>query len=139
VAKVWEEGDPGGEIRAFEGHAGRIESIAFSPGGRYLLTASLDRSAKLWDLNRGEESRTFSAHRATVRRAVFTPNGTRVFTLGDDNAIWIWDVQTGRELLKLDTLGHMGWDLAVSSDGETISVVSLDKTVLAWEASSTES
>ena len=41
------------------GHTNSVTSVAFSPDGRYVLTSSADKTAKLWDLN-GHEIQTFS-------------------------------------------------------------------------------
>ena len=41
-------------VRELRGHRGRVQSVAFSPGGRYLATGGQDSTIVLWDLNAGE-------------------------------------------------------------------------------------
>jgi WD40 repeat protein len=47
--------DTGGEIRALRGHTGEVYDLAFSPNGRHLVSASLDGTARVWDLATGRE------------------------------------------------------------------------------------
>jgi U3 small nucleolar RNA-associated protein 21 len=38
------------QVRSFSGHSNRISDMCFSPDGRWLVSASLDRSIRVWDL-----------------------------------------------------------------------------------------
>src|SRR5262249_5912677 len=58
-------------IRTFTGHSGIVRSVAFSPDGRTALSASDDRTLKLWEVATGEELRTFTAHSWTVDSVAF--------------------------------------------------------------------
>lgn len=39
------------EIRTFSGHSGDVESVAFSPDGKYGLSGSWDNTLKLWAIS----------------------------------------------------------------------------------------
>lgn len=53
-ARLWDLAT-GKELRSFEGHAGSITSVAFSPKGDTVLTGALDGSTRLWRVDTGEE------------------------------------------------------------------------------------
>jgi hypothetical protein len=66
------------------GHMGSVRSAVFSPDGKSILTASLDKTAKLWDLS-GKCLVTFSGHSLLVYSAVFSPDGKSILTASFDN------------------------------------------------------
>src|SRR6476646_10148742 len=51
-----------------EGHGGGIFSVAFSPDGRRIASASRDNTVKLWDAVTGKELRTLKGHTNQVLR-----------------------------------------------------------------------
>ena len=85
-----------GEIKAtFTGDTDAITSVAFSSDGKYVLTASADSTARVWDLEHPAQAlRIFFNHRASPVWAVaFSPDGTEVLT-GDRNdtaRLWNFD------------------------------------------------
>jgi WD40 repeat protein len=105
-------GDRGGEVRVWEpfaggavtplgeGHTASIEAIAFSPGDDVagdepaLVTASMDGSARLWDLTSGRPSGEIlpDAGGLTAVAVATTPDGRRLLlTGGEDGTVSAWD------------------------------------------------
>jgi WD40 repeat protein len=82
----------GKEIRAFTGHEGPVNSVAFSPDGGRVLTGSSDKTARLWDTSTGEVLRAFKGHEAAVNSVAFSPDGKRVLTGSWDNTARLWDI-----------------------------------------------
>jgi WD40 repeat protein len=90
---VWDWGSSR-EIATLTGHAGRVTTAQFSPDGKRLLTASLDGTAKLWDVQSGKCAATIAPgkYKTGMGVAVFTPDGKSIVTAGDDGQIRVWDV-----------------------------------------------
>src|SRR5262249_44767049 len=52
VARV-HDADTGAEVHVLRGHGDQVNSVAFSPDGKRLVTASWDGTARLWDVTSG--------------------------------------------------------------------------------------
>jgi WD40 repeat protein len=105
--------------RTLWGHRDRVRSLAWGPDGKLLPSTSDDRTAKLWDVERGQELLTLQGHTSKVTCVAFSPDGELVATGGDDETLRLWDVRTGRPLLVV----RPGWPpeaVAFSPDGRRL-------------------
>ena len=117
------------------GHSNSVNSVAFSPDGRQILSGSYDRTIKLWDAATGREIRTFTGHSAAVWSVGFSPEGTRIVSGSGDYTIKLWDAATGREIRTFT--GHSGsvYSARFSPEGTRIVSGSYDRTIKLWEVS----
>lgn len=65
-------------------HDGEVTAVRFSPDGRLALTASADRTARIWDVATGTERLRLGGHSAALAGAWFSTSGGRVLTLTRD-------------------------------------------------------
>ncbi|MCA9125177.1 MAG: PD40 domain-containing protein [Planctomycetaceae bacterium] len=80
-----------GQLRlTFAGHSGVISSMAFSPNGMRLATASRDETVKIWDATSGQETLTLKGHKAPIESVAFSPDGTRI-AVADWKEVKVWD------------------------------------------------
>jgi WD40 repeat protein len=92
----------GAVITELRGHEGQVESIAFSPDGRHVVTASLDSTARIWDAAVGRQIAVLKGHEAAVGGASFSPDGRRIMTEASDSTIRIWDAATAGQVAVLE-------------------------------------
>jgi WD40 repeat protein len=91
-------------------HARIVESVAFSPDGRRIATACLDRTAQIWDANTGQALTPALRHGVPVGHVRFSSDARRLFTASWDPPARIWDADTGRPLTEwLDI--EAGWGI----------------------------
>src|SRR5262249_3016334 len=62
----------GKQLVAFRGHSGALHSALFGTDGRFVVTASDDQTARVWDAATGKEVHLLR-HKASVQFAVMTP------------------------------------------------------------------
>lgn len=82
-----------------EGHTRSIYDAAFSPDGKQIVSASEDKSIRIWDLMTGECLWVIKGHRDTVLSVSFSPDGKTILS-ASRNDVRIWDTET-RECLKI--------------------------------------
>ena len=106
----------GTELHTFKGHAFAVLSIAFSPDGQTLASASIDNTIKLWDIKTGQERRTLSGHSGEVQAVAFSADGKLLVSGSDDRTSKIWDAGNGQELATLIAFDERDW-VVVTPDG----------------------
>ena len=79
---------------------GTVTSAAFSPDGSRIVTASWDKTARIWDAATAQEIAVLRGH-DSVYSAAFSPDGSRIVTASPDETARIWDAATGKEIAVL--------------------------------------
>src|SRR5262249_45101570 len=121
------------ELRTLQGHSGDVFAAACSPDGRWLATASKDKTARIWECATGKLVHLLDHHEGAVFCLAFSPDGRWLATGGDDRSIHVWDAETGKETSVLN--GHTASvrGLAFSPDGRRLASCGADKSVRIWE------
>ncbi len=127
TVRLWESAT-GRMIRAFEGKAGHINSIAYSPDGTHIASLSGDSFKPgrliIWDVQSGEAVVNVPAPSGYHSRVTFAPDGnTLAIASGDLNnprVVQVRDASNGAVFRSIDVSPAKVLDLAFSPDGRQL-------------------
>src|SRR5262249_31556908 len=87
--KLWDLAR-GQQLLTLPGHTSGVTSVAFSPDGQRLASASQDRTVKVWDAARGQELLTLKEHTQEVWSVAFSFDGQRLASASPDQTVKVW-------------------------------------------------
>ena len=103
------------------GHLDGVLSVAFSPDGTRIVSGSLDRSVRIWDVASGEEvCPPLLGHHLSVTSVAYSPDGKQIVSASFDGTVGVWDVRTGAVLCVRPV--PAGWvnSACFSADGKRV-------------------
>jgi WD40 repeat protein len=115
-------------------HDGPVRSLELSPDDRLVVTASDDKTARVWEIATGKSVGAPMRHRGPVTAAAFSPDGRRVATASADKTARVWEARTGKPVTP--PIQHRGevTQCVFSPDGRGIATACGDQTVRVWDA-----
>jgi WD40 repeat protein len=133
--EIW-EGSTGTLLKTIEAHKFPVESIAYTPDGRFLASGTntgvtrgqLDRSTgqfvretnkdpiKIWDVTSGKLVRTLAGHTGSVKALAYSADGRYLASGSTDKSMKVWDADTAQIVSNTDH-GFLIYAIAFSQDG----------------------
>ena len=97
--RLWDVAN-GKETRRLEGHSDGILSLIFSPDGKRLISASTDRTIRIWDLSDTSKTtrpRVLRGHDEEVMRLALLPDGQTLVSGSEDGVVYVWDTGSAEQ------------------------------------------
>ena len=119
-------------VRSFlSGHTGPVTSVAFSPDGRTIASASDDGTVKLWNPDHKTSLKTLTVG-GQVHDVAFSGDGHTLASasFGTNKTIILWEA--GRYTRLRALAGGDTRSIAFSPDGRTLASASADGAIMLW-------
>ena len=123
-----------GEMKALlVGHSQVVNSLAFSPDSKKLISGGPDNIAIVWDIETQTLLHRLEGHRSYVHAVGFTPDGQRAVTGSYDNTLRLWRVDDGALIATMTGHGDKVYALAVSPKDGSIASGDLSGEIRLWD------
>lgn len=119
-----------------EGHDHSVFGIATTPDGKRVVSASIDNTLKIWQLETGRCVDTLRAHSRQANDVAITPDGKIALSTSSDRTLRIWDLESCQTVGTLKGHADSVWGVAVTPDGKTVVSGSWDRTLRVWDLES---
>jgi WD40 repeat protein len=126
---VW-EATTGKRIYTYLGHVNStgngasnagVNSVAWSPDGRRILSTGFDHTAQVWDALTGQHALVNREHTDKVNGGCWSPDSKYVATVSDDTTVKVWNATTGKTLFTYG-FGTHALSVSWSPDQKSIAV-----------------
>ncbi|MGK7943198.1 MAG: WD40 repeat domain-containing protein [Microcystaceae cyanobacterium] len=124
------------DVETLEGHQHWVINAQFSPDGEKIVTASWDKTAKVWD-RKGNLLTTLEGHQHWVINAQLSQDGENIVTASVDGTVKVWD-RKGNLLTTLEGRQDRVYNAQFSPDGQNIVTASRDGTAKVWQVHTLE-
>ena len=116
----------------YAGHTREVTSVAITPDNNYIVSASNDRTLRLWSILERREEPVLQSGGSIILCVAITSDGNYIANGYGDKSIIIWNLKskTPEGILR----GHTGsvWCVAIAADTKYLVSGSSDKTIRIW-------
>jgi WD40 repeat protein len=133
--RLWDVGE-GKLLAELEGHKAKVESVAFAPDGKTLVSSSRDQTIRLWDVAKREAVRRIDVSGCLV---AMSPDGKKLASGGGwAETIQFLDQDTGEKLSETKGGGLGLESLSFSPGGKTLAGTGGARAIRLWDVKTGE-
>jgi len=133
----------GTTIFTYKNHVDAVESVAWAPDGRRIVSGSADKTVQVWDATTGDHNLIYRGHSSRVWSVAWSPDAARItsgsgelalYDPSADDTVQVWDATSGTKTHIYHGHSSQVQAVAWSPNSQRIASASLDDTVQVWKA-----
>ncbi len=107
-------------------------NIKYTINGKNIISASMDKTIKIWDAKSAELIKTFKGHESDVVCISCSPNGKNIISGSLDKTVRLWNIKSGELLYVFEGHKEGVINVAYSPNGKYIASLSSDGIINIW-------
>ena len=116
-------------------HTKDVSSVAVKRGSSLAVSASSDRSVRLWNLNTGRLDKTLWGHSFSVNAVAMTTDGGHIVSGSNEGTLRVWNPKAATRESRLTGHGDIATSVALTPDGARGASASKEQTIKVWDVS----
>ncbi|ETO15679.1 WD repeat-containing protein [Reticulomyxa filosa] len=123
-------------LMLLKGHYDIVSSIRFSADGHKIVSASFDKTIRIWNIESGKQLQIFYGHTAVIYSVRFSTDGNSIISCAGDGTIRLWHINTNTEIMTFKSDFNEICDVNFSQNGKYIVSCSRDNIIQLWDIKS---
>lgn len=125
-------------LGVLRGHDDVVFSVAFSPDGSQLASASFDHSVRLWDVKTFASLKEYHHHSDFVYAVAFSPDGKRLVSASKDRTVQLFDKETSKSVFTFSGMNDDVMTVAFHPDGKSVISSGFEAGIFWWNTQTGE-
>ncbi|MBI5218270.1 MAG: caspase family protein [Bacteroidia bacterium] len=120
-------------LASLQGHAKTVNSIAYSPDGKSIVSGSNDNTVRIWDASSGQLLNTINADQKDITSVCFSADGKYVASGGTNGTVKLWSAQSGNKISEFADYKTAVRTVSFSPDAKYIAAGGEGNNVIIWD------